>query len=123
MLGPVASRQAIAKSSFAEAVKDSESGLEMVASMPPSVYRDARELELQLRLGQALLASLGWSASETGAAYERAFELSRGLSGERILPVMYGLYTFYLVRGEYERSLGVAEQCLQQAKGTFSTGY
>ena len=57
--------------------------------------------------GQALLASRGWSASETGAAYERAFELSRGLGGERVLPVMYGLYTFYFVRGEYERALAL----------------
>ena len=113
----LASRQAIAKSSFAEAVKDSQSGLEVVADMPPGADRDARELELRLRLGQALLASRGWSASETGAAYERAFELSRGLGGERVLPVMYGLYTFYFVRGEYERSLGVAEQCLEQARG------
>ncbi|MBT6277604.1 MAG: hypothetical protein HOI95_26150, partial [Chromatiales bacterium] len=111
----VASRKAIEQSNFAEAVADAQSGLEMVTKLEAGTQKDAWELELQLRRGRALLASSGWSVPQTGAAYERALELSRQQGDARLFPVMYGLYTFYLVRGEYVRSLRVAHQCIEHA--------
>jgi hypothetical protein len=50
-------------------------GLEDVRSVPESRRRDELELELQTALGMPLIATKGYGALETGAAYARALEL------------------------------------------------
>ena len=111
-----AARRSIGRSNFAEAIAQSEASLALLDHLPAGEQRDQRELEAQLTRGRSLLASRGWSAEETGHAYQRARVLSENLNSEHAFTILYGLYTFYLVRGECHLSMGVAEECLARAE-------
>src|SRR4029450_8625059 len=59
-----------------------------------------RECQLQIRLGQALLEHLGYQATATMAAFERARELAEQVGEPSLLvPPMYGLWANRYVSG------------------------
>jgi hypothetical protein len=51
-------------------------GLALVPGLADGDRRREREMDLQIALGQALIASRSWGAPEAGEAYARARELS-----------------------------------------------
>jgi predicted ATPase len=76
-----------------------------------------RRLELQNKLGQALIWSKGYGANETKAAFTRAKELAVGISNtaERF-STYYGLWVGSLLRAELKSAQQTAENFLQLAK-------
>ena len=75
------------------------------------------ELSLQVSLGAAFMAVKGYGAREVGRAYARARELSRRLADPRQhVRVIWGLWSFYYVRGEHQTAHELAEQCLSLAQ-------
>ena len=72
-----AGERAIRTSAYAEAVKHITNGVDLLQQLPSTMTRMRQELEFQIALGGACIASKGCGASETGAAYARAYELSR----------------------------------------------
>src|SRR5262249_8305725 len=75
-----------------------------------------QELNLQLALGPALIATKGYVALEVEQAYTRAFELSQQLEDDpQGFTVLYGLWAFHLVRAEFHTSCELAEQLLALA--------
>src|SRR5207247_1200425 len=68
-----AGQRAIARSAMAEALAQLRNGLDLLAGLPEA-DRPRRELDLQVALGVALMATQGWAAPEAGRANARARE-------------------------------------------------
>ena len=75
-----AGQQALARSGMMEAAALLKKGLCLVATVPDGVERREHELDLQIALGQAAIATQGYAASEVGEAYTRARELCEQLA-------------------------------------------
>ena len=74
-----AGRRAIAKGAMTEAVAQLRKGLDLLSRVDQDTAHYERELDLQMALGQALLATNGYSAPEPGEAYARARHLCEQL--------------------------------------------
>ncbi|WP_137894495.1 adenylate/guanylate cyclase domain-containing protein [Ramlibacter sp. 2FC] len=112
-----AGRQAVQRSADAEAVAHLTAALGLLETLPATPERVRQELELQLTLGPAWMATKGLAAPEVEATYTRALMLCRQL-GEtsQIFPSLMGLRTFYQVRGELLNARELGEQLLALAQ-------
>ena len=100
-----AGRQAIEKWAMTEAVAQLKKGLDLLSRVADGAAHQEQELNLQIALGQALLATSGYSAPEPGEAYARARHLCEQLDRwAQLGPILYGQFVFHLVRGELERA-------------------
>lgn len=111
-----AGRQALQRSADAEAVTHLTTALTLLAALPDSPGRARQELELQLALGPALMATRGFAAGEVGSTYTRALEISKQFGGaiEQFTALM-GLRTFRTVRGELRAAREQAGQLVALA--------
>jgi len=101
-----AARQAMARSAMVEAIALLHKGLELTPGLPDGASRQAHELDLQIALGQALIASKGYTAPETVDAYARARELSERLGGPpQIGSVIDGQFNVAFFRGDLRAAL------------------
>ncbi len=112
-----AGQKAAQRSAYVEAISHFTKGLELLNALPDSLERAWQELDLQITLGQALIATKGFAASEVEGAYTRALELSRQV-GEtpQLFPVLRGLAAFYGVRGELQTAHKLVGQLLSLAQ-------
>ena len=80
-----AGQRAVQRSAYAEAVRHFTQGLEVLARLPETPERRQRELDLQSRLGPALMVTKGWGLPEVQRTYHRARALPapRGQSAAR----------------------------------------
>jgi class 3 adenylate cyclase/predicted ATPase len=108
-----ASELAMARSAAAEASAQLTIALDLLASLPESPERGEQELALKIAIGATLVAARGHAAPETGRAFLAAHELCRQV-GEtaQLLPVLFGRYTFHLLRAELEEAVATAEEIL-----------
>jgi predicted ATPase len=113
----LAGQWAVQHSANAEAIRHLTTALELLKSLPDSLERTRRELELQIALGAPLIATKGFGAPEVGAAYGRALELCRKI-GEtpELFPVLWGLWEFYEARAEHKKARELAEQLFNLAE-------
>ena len=87
--------------------------MELLNTLPDTSERQQHELEFQIALGSALSAIKGWAAPEVEQAYNRARELCQQVGETPQLPqVMWGLWFFYHVQGEFRIALEQAESLL-----------
>jgi hypothetical protein len=86
--------------------------------LPDTPERTRQELEVQIALGQALVATKGYGALEVEHTYARARELCHQV-GETMqrFPVLAGLSDFYYLRGELQTAHALGQQCLSLAQG------
>jgi len=112
-----AGRQAVQRSSLAEAIGLFTSAFELLQTLTEASERIEHELALQLGLGSAWTALKGWAAPEVGQAFARARELCRQI-GEtpHLFQALSGLWAYYDVRGEMEPTLELAKQLLSIAE-------
>ena len=102
---------------YTEAVLLSRRGLQLVAKLPDTPERAQLELSLQITLGVPLIATEGYAAPEVGAVYLRARDLCRQLGETKeISQVLWGLWTFYTLRGQLAIALETAEEFLHLAE-------
>jgi class 3 adenylate cyclase/tetratricopeptide (TPR) repeat protein len=112
-----AGQRAIQRSAHAEAIAHLTQGLEVLQTLPETVERSYQELLVQTTLGPALMAARGFAAPEVGHAYARARELCQQMGDTpQLFPVLYGLYRFYLLRGELQTARELGEQLLTLAQ-------
>jgi predicted ATPase len=113
----LAGQRAAQHSANEEAIRHLTTALELLKSLPETLARTRRELELQIALGAPLMAIKGYAAPEVGAAYDRALELCRTI-GEtpELFPVLFGLSVFYVVRADLKKTRELAEQLLNLAQ-------
>ena len=97
------------RSAFAEAIQHFSEGVRVARLLPDPAARARKELDLQMALGPALMATRGYAAPECLEVFTRADTLvaSVGTVSEQ-LDVLLGLFNVHYGRAEIERSLEVA---------------
>ncbi len=105
------------RSAFAEAIRHFSEGVRLSRLLPESAARARKELDLQMALGPALMATRGYAAPESLEVFARADELvaSVGTVSEQ-LDVLLGLFNVHYGRAEIARSLEVARTHLALAE-------
>jgi hypothetical protein len=88
-----------------EMVAQVRKGLDLLSGVPDGAARREQELDLQITLGRALIATKGVAAPEPGEAFARAPQLRDQLNHPQQLgPVLLGQFLSRLVRGELDRA-------------------
>jgi len=106
-----AGQQALARSAMVEAVAQLRKGLDVLADLPDSPWRQQQELDLQAALGSALTATSGWSAADVARTLARARALAEQLDRpEYLVPLIVGQWAFHCVRAEHRLALPLGEQ-------------
>src|SRR5262249_30751347 len=108
---------AIERSAHVEAISHLTKGLELFKTLPNSPECSQQELTLHITLGVPLTATKGYAAAEVGKVYTRARELCRQMGeSPQLIPVLFGLWRFYLQRAELQTARELAEQSLSLAE-------
>jgi tetratricopeptide (TPR) repeat protein len=112
-----AGEQAVARSSFREAVESLNGALELLRTLPASQEHTRRELALQMSLGSAFAGLKGFGSAEREGAYTRASELCQQLEENReLFPVLWHLCQLNIQRGELRTARELARQSLSLAE-------
>jgi class 3 adenylate cyclase/tetratricopeptide (TPR) repeat protein len=108
-----AGQQAIARCAMIEAVAQLRKGLELLSRVPDSAQHREQELDLQITIGHALIATKGYSAPEPGKSFARARQLCKELNRQHQLgQVLSGQFVFRLNRGELAQAEAHAKEIL-----------
>jgi class 3 adenylate cyclase/tetratricopeptide (TPR) repeat protein len=119
----LAGQQAVQRSANTEAISHLTAALDLLLTRPETPERDSQELTLRLAVGTPLMAAQGWAAPVVEQHYLRARALCVQLGDSRQRgPVLWGLWAFYLIRGELRTAQALAEECLQLAEQTHEEG-
>src|SRR5262249_42582847 len=96
----LAGGRSLARSAYKEAIVSLENGVRLCQAMKDEQQRYAREQELQVQLGQALIADQGYAAPTTLRAFERALTLAEALGDVSLqLPPLWGQWAGYHIVG------------------------
>jgi TOMM system kinase/cyclase fusion protein len=117
-----AGQRAVERSAHVEAISHLTKGLEVLATLPDTPERTQQELDMQITLGPALMATKGQAALEVARTYARARELCQRV-GEtpQLFPVLWGLWRFYLQRGELPEARELGERLRNLTRGRDDT--
>jgi predicted ATPase/class 3 adenylate cyclase len=118
-------RHAARLSAYQEVIAHVRKGLVLLNSPPDKPEHAQTELELQIALGTALIATKGYAAAEVEQTYSRAYELCHQLyAGEtaQIFPILYGRWAFYVVRGAHRTAYQLAEEFFDLAQQQHDPG-
>jgi predicted ATPase len=112
-----AGQRAFQRSANLEAVAHLTTGLALLATLPETPARAQQELDLQIALGPALMATRGYAAPEVERVYTRARQLCQQV-GEmpQLFRVLWGLWLFYFVRAQLQSAYELGEQLLTHAQ-------
>jgi DNA-binding response OmpR family regulator/class 3 adenylate cyclase/predicted ATPase len=106
-----AGMRALMQSAMTEAVAQLRSGLELLSSSPESAGRERLELDLQLALARAMMATQGYAALAVGETYARARELCLGFDQPpQLVTVLYGQFLHHFMRAELQKAWGLAQE-------------
>ncbi len=118
----LAGHRAVQRSANIEAGTQLSLAIEQLAELSQSTDRDRKEIEIQVLRAGVLRSTAGIAADETGSVYSRIRDLcERVEETEHLFPVLNGLYSFHLVRAEYDLARNVAGQLLDLAHSTGQT--
>ena len=112
-----AGQQALQRSAYVEAISHLTRGLEVLSILPETLEHTKHELVLQNTLGQALIATKGYGATDVERVYSRARELGQHV-GEtaQLFPALYGVWVFHYIRAEFRTAHGLGEDMLRLAQ-------
>jgi tetratricopeptide (TPR) repeat protein len=100
-----------------EVVTLARRGLDLVKLLPDTPERSRQELLFHVTMGVPLMATRGYAMAEVEENYTRAHDLCKQLSVDsELLPVLSGLWLFYMVREEIDKARGFAEQVVSLAE-------
>ncbi len=101
------------RSANAEAIDQLSKGLALLTDLDASAERDQLELQLQIALAIPLTATRGYVAKEVERAYMRAREIClQAQDPKQLLPVLHGLYRFYVVQGDNQQAHELGKEIL-----------
>ena len=96
---------ALARSANQEAVGHLSAAVRLSKTLGDAPQWKEKELELQVTLGQALIATKGYSAEETVQAFDRALEISEQVDDTALrLRALFGQWTGLYIRGAATRT-------------------
>jgi predicted ATPase/DNA-binding SARP family transcriptional activator len=97
-------------------------GLDLLKDQPGGSRRDEKELALQIALGAPMVATLGYASKDVERTFERARELcERTGDSKQLAPALWGLCSFYQVRGRHTTAYEMAQQILVIAEDVEDT--
>ena len=104
------------RSAYLEAVSHVTTGIALLTTLPATPAHTQQALSLYIALGAALIITKGQGAPEVEQAYTRAHALSQQV-GEtpELIPVLLGLWWFYLVRSQLQTAREIGETLLRLA--------
>jgi tetratricopeptide (TPR) repeat protein len=106
--------RASARADYTGAIAHTRHGLAVLPLLPDAEPRAGAELALQVLLGLASAASLGYAHPTTHEAFERACELcDPDRDPERATLIRYYLGAWNLSSGEYRRALDLYQTCVE----------
>ena len=106
-----AAEVAVARGELSETPALAHPALELLDQLPRTPELAQEELALQMLLGVSFSATKGFAAPEAGSAYARARELCQQAGDTpQLFPVLFGLWSFYLVRGELRTARELADR-------------
>jgi class 3 adenylate cyclase/predicted ATPase len=106
-----AGQLAVTRAAMPEALAQVRKGLDLLPGVSDTAARREQELNLQIALGHALIATKGYSAPEAGEAFARARLLCEQLNRPQQLgAVLFGQFAFRHVRAELNQSERHAEE-------------
>ena len=118
----LAGQRAVRRSANTEASAQLSLAIEQLLELDQSIERDRREIEILVLKAGVLRSTAGIAADETGSVYARIRDLCERVEETRhLFPVLNGLYSFHLVRAEYDLARTVAAQLLDLAASTRET--
>jgi class 3 adenylate cyclase/predicted ATPase len=106
------------RSANVEAVTHFTTGIELLTILPETPARTQQALTLHIALGAALQRTKGLAAPEVEQAYTQARTLCQQM-GEtpELVPVLFGLWRFYLARPQLHTARELGETLLRLAQG------
>ena len=112
-----AGERAARRSENLEAISHLSKSLELLKTMPDTPERAPQEVALQTTLGQILVQNRGYASQEVQQAFYRAKELIDQIGeAEQYFNVLYGVWSYFLIRAEYKENREVAQQLLESAQ-------
>jgi predicted ATPase len=105
------------RSAYLEAVSHFTTGIELLTTLPETPEHTQQALALHIALGAALQVTKGQAAPEVEHTYIQARALCQQV-GEtpQLVPVLLGLYRFYLVQAQYHTARELGETLLRLAQ-------
>jgi predicted ATPase len=112
-----AAQNALRRSAHREAIDHLTKGLELLKTLPDTPERTQQELALQIALGVSLMVTKGYAAPEVERVYTRARELCLQMGQTpQLIPMLQGICSFYIVRGQLQTARELGEQLLELAQ-------
>ena len=112
-----AGQRASARSAHVETIAHLTKGLALLRWQSETPERLQQELDLQVALGPALIATKGQAAPDVERSYGRAHDLCQQIGDTpQLFPVLRGLMLYYNARGQFQSSHQLGEQLLRLAK-------
>jgi predicted ATPase len=111
----LAAEGALERRAFREAERHYRDALALLLTLPESLERDHREINLQLALGPVLGVTTGWAGADTSAAYARASSLSTPKGTEESLGLTWGLWLASVSGSDLRRAMALGEEMRQIA--------
>jgi class 3 adenylate cyclase/tetratricopeptide (TPR) repeat protein len=113
----MAGRLATAQSAYVEAVSHLRKGLELATSSKGQESQESQEINFQLALGAALIATKGYASVEAEVAFLRAHQLLQEVKDvARMEEALHGLQMVTYNRADFNKSLNFARQELELAE-------
>ena len=112
-----AGQHASDRSAHLEAISHLTTGIELLTTLPETPEHTQHALTLHIALGAALLMAKGQAAPEVEHAYTQARALCQQV-GEtpELVPVLFGLWRFYIVRPQLHTAREIGETLLRLAQ-------
>ena len=112
-----AGQHASDRSAHVEAISHVTTGIELLKTLPETPEHTQQALTLHIALGAALQMAKGQAAPEVEHAYTQARALCQQV-GEtpELVPVLFGLWRFYLVRSQLHTARELGETLLRLAQ-------
>ncbi len=118
-----AGQRAIERSANAEAIGHLKRALELLQSLPDDLEHKQLALDLEVMLGQAMLAGRGYAARETMESLLRAKKLiTDSTAASQRFSILYGIWACYYVSGEVAMQQVAAADFLVEAERYGDTG-
>jgi predicted ATPase len=115
----MAGQRASERSAHVEAISHLAKGLELLKTLPDTPERTQREVDMHIAIGASLIATKGWAAPEVRETYTSAQQLCQHLEDPyQLFPVLWGLWSYHLVRAELQTAHALGAQLLTLAQHT-----
>ena len=88
-------------------------GIDDTSQLPEGAKRQQHELDLQVTIGRALMATRGFAAPEVGETCARARQLCDQLNHPQFVPVLFGQWAHHFLRAELDKARDGAAEILQ----------